>query len=225
MKKNIIHSFEVQEKKWLISFLDMISLIFAFFILIFSMSDLNTEQLENTKNEGPFLEKKKESVLETTLNAFNKPVVQGLNLDYLNVIFQQRLKNDTILKAFKPFVFKDRFILSLPDHYAFEKEKATLSQSGKEIFAHLLPFLINLNNRVSLECHTDVLPHSEDLLSPFEYTLKRSLNVLNILREGGYDQPIIATGKGDSHFQESLTFYKQLDFTRRIDIVIYPNMP
>ena len=143
---------------WLLTFIDLISLLLAFFIMMFSMSaikmgawDVFKGSLDNEKRlEASSIENYKNS---TPLD--HRSTRYGLNLGYLRSILESSLKKE---KVFEDVVFSydsNNLIISLPTILTFKKGEVDLSDSGSKALSLIAETLSNFSNDISLVGHSD----------------------------------------------------------------------
>ena len=124
---------------WLLTFIDLVSLLLAFFIMMFSMSaikmsawDVFQGSLDNEKRlEASSIENYKNS---TPLD--HQSTRQGLSLGYLRSILESSLKKE---KVFEDVVFSydsNNLIISLPTILTFKKGEVDLSDLEARHFPH-----------------------------------------------------------------------------------------
>lgn len=216
---------------WLLTFLDVISLLLAFFIMLFAMSNPRTadwEELSATLADrlAPNVETVKPAP-PTALTIDEDKTVPGLNLDYLVSLLRGHLDSDPLLARTVLHRFPDRLILSMPSDLLFALNSAALNDQARRALFELGGLLGNLSNRTDVYGHTDPAPiRSGPYRSNWELSLARAQSVATALLESGYDKPMIVQGFADTRFvflaRDILSPRREV-LARRVDIVLYPS--
>lgn len=216
---------------WLLTFLDVISLLLAFFIMLFAMSNPRTaawEDLSATLADrlAPNVETLKPAP-PTALTVDEDKVAPGLNLDYLVSLLRGHLDSDPLLARTVLHRFPDRLILSMPSDLLFALNSAALNDQARRALFELGGLLGNLSNRTDVHGHTDPAPiRSGPYRGNWELSLARAQSVATELLESGYDKPMIVQGFADTRFvflARDITSPQREALARRVDIVLYPS--
>jgi chemotaxis protein MotB len=234
METNISHYPKYTPKKesplWVVTFVDMLSLLLSFFILLFSMCELKKKQLEHHFPQNFYPEKSAGSPKPEQGNGpFSIQPPFALNLNYLINIINAKIKDIPFLKQAIIIPFKDRVILSMPSDLIFDTAKATLKSEPQNALRLLAEGLRTIPNRIQIYGYSDPRPiKGGPYISNWELSLARALSVEKALLDGGYDQPILTQGFLDTNpllLNELLKGSKnQTDsnlLLRRVDIALF----
>lgn len=212
---------------WMVTFTDLIALLIAFFVLIFSMSqveprrwdglvralsrDLNT--VEATESRRPVLEFQ---VPDET----RRP---GIDLDYLETLLRDQLAENATLAQARLLRRSDHVALALPALSTTESG-ALASDARNEAVIHALGGLLrNLDNRVEIVSRVDADASGDAPIERLTRALARGLDVSARLRAAGYGGALVTTGVGDAR-PDAETARNQTPNTdlpaERIEIVI-----
>ena len=217
---------------WMVTMADTISLILTFFVLLFAMSQLDFNrwklvakdignQAHPVSREGPGL-------------ALAKPAfpgeyaAQAVDLDYLEILLRRQIASVPNLSGV--FISKrpDAMVLSLPADSFFDQGSDRLNANGTKALMDLAQILIYVQNRLSLEGHTDPVPTTgQTFASNWELSLSRAITVSKLLAEGGYPRPLPVAGlaeQGAALSNQNLTEEARFRLARRVDIVVYPSI-
>ncbi len=215
--------------QWMVTFVDLVSLLLAFFVLLFSMASPDRAQFE-----------KVETALRTALSAKPKVIKpqppeieavtsvnagRGLDLGYLERLLEQTLSRDPVLQASVVRRDGDRLRVSIPGDLIFASGDWSVLPAGREAVAALSIGLSSLRNKIIVEGHADPRPVSGQgrFSSNRELSLARAAAVSEILVASGYGEPITIHGAGSSRFGDlgpGLTQAQRFQLARRVDIVI-----
>ncbi len=176
---------------WLLTFIDLISLLLAFFIMMFSMSTIKVSAWDVFKGSLDNEKRLEASSFEGYKNSTpldHRSTRYGLNLGYLRSLLESSLKKE---KALENVVFtynSNNLIISLPSILIFEKGGTALSDSGRKALFLIAETLSNFNNDISLVGHSDPTPMSVGAKYKNNWTLSlsRALSVGQALKSAGY---------------------------------------
>lgn len=223
---------------WLVGLTDLVTLLLAFFILLFSTTvpihkswDLASQSLrdrfgsERGANESIIAER--ETAAKTWQSLEQHP---GLELEYLNSIVRSYLKSEHTLKAVRVWEDQDSVILSFGSDLAFELGQETLSSNGENVLKALVPFLSKLPNSLEVTGHTDSTPVSGTgrYHSNWHLSLARANSAALALQNMGYDNPIVIRGRATSDedlLPASLPIKVRNDLARRVDLRLHKVKP
>ena len=212
---------------WIISYIDLITLMLSFFLMLFAMSHIKIDKWEHLVD-----------ALSTTLNPSRtkpnaEPVAEynistifrkrAINLDYLSAVLEQKLDKSDVLKDSVLMLLDDRIILSLSGAKLFKPGSAELaSQADRELF-ELGGVLRSIENTVGVAGYSEEDSFdASSYTSDWELSLARAVSVSNAIKRAGYVDEILSYGYGRSRNVElaGLTPEKRAILSRRVDIVI-----
>ena len=227
---------EVKAKSriWLISMTDLMSLIFAFFVMLYSMSEHNFEHQKLSNADVAGAEKLDQNQVDgAPLNAgavddislnkigFNR----ALDLSYLKNILETFRKDNPVLAPMQ--IANDsqngRIILILPEELLFASGQSSLSPKGDRALGELVEILSNIKNGVEVIGHSDPRPR-RDGKSNMMLSLERARAVASVLERKGYPHHVNYQGYGSALFDSlpaSWTDAQKLSTARRVDIVVH----
>ncbi len=215
---------------WMVIFTDLVSLMLTFFVLLFSMSSVQTDKwksmtdaLSQTLNPSSALS------VEATSSSLNIASIfrrKAINLDYLASILKKAISDDPVLSRSILMRLDDRLVIALPGDLLFPAGRAKLSKKASKALFDLGGVLRNIGNQIGVNGHSDPKPPGKgEYTSNWELSLARAIAVANLLRRSGYPEDIIAYGYADSYFSQLPDIPKgqRLALGRRVDIVVMPN--
>jgi len=215
-------------KGWLITFTDLVSLMLAFFVLLFSMSSVNSEDWKTITESLSRSLAPDAGILKSSagadLNIAGRTRDMAIDLGYLSAILESQMKEAADLGDNVIHQLEDRMVISLPSDVLFQVGAATLSEKGKRALRDMGSLLRNVGNRVDVFGHTDPTPlQGGGFSSNWELSISRAITVANELRRAGYPKDILAFGAAESHFEflsPELSRKQRTDLSRRVDIVV-----
>jgi chemotaxis protein MotB len=215
----------VSRDRWLLSYADFITLLFAFFTTMYAISTVDQSKL--TRVAAGL-----QDALDTPEAARRAPAqVPGtsgkslLGADLLNAraVLERDLAED--LRSGRMELLEDGrgLVLSVPEASAFTIGSAELSESAQQAIGRLANSLNQVGNSVLIEGHTDDVPiHSVRFGSNWELSTARATAVVQWLieREGLTPDRLSAAGYGEFHPRVPNDSAQARARNRRVDIVI-----
>lgn len=196
--------------RWLISYSDFLTLLFTFFVALFSLSTMDLWKAE--KFTGSL--RKAFKVIDEPIpfeEDRNKAVIEDLK-KLLNDISGVEVKSD--LRG---------IIINLPSSLLFDSGSAQLKQESIEVLKRIAEYLRDFPNRVLIEGHTDNIPLSTNAVykSNWELSAARAASVLHFLIQMGLspDRFTIA-GYGEYRPIESNETSEGRAKNRRVELII-----
>tara|TARA_B100001964_G_C14098379_1_gene538112 strand:- start:307 stop:1008 length:702 start_codon:yes stop_codon:yes gene_type:complete len=213
---------------WLITFTDLTALLLAFFVLLFSMSEVQQGAWEavvqslsiklNSVKRGP-----------TSKQASHLPVTEifipkAVDPSYFRSVLADKVRGVEVLERAVIQQLDDRMVISLPADALFERGSATLTEEAMNAAMVLSNALLVVGNRVDVIGHTDPDPvQSAAYPSNWELSLARATAMALALKDSGYPNQISAFGYADSRFEDlsfELSEERRYQLGRRVDIVV-----
>jgi chemotaxis protein MotB len=215
---------------WLTSLADLLALLLAFFVLVFSMNEIKRDawadilellgneltQEQANKEDGPTADK--------NIELFNEQ--KAFDLAYLENVLGAKIAKSEDLKEVELYRASDRLVLSLVGDTYFGSGGNIVTPELTAASRILGESLRYVKNRIEIYGHSDPIPvKSQDpnILDNWGLSLSRAVSVADSLKRAGYGYPIRTFGMADSRFFElsSVTdVQKKYALARRVDIVI-----
>ncbi len=215
MSKKHKHEEHENHERWLVSYADFITLLFAFFVVMYSVSSVNEGKFRTVSDS-----------IKAALNPISSQPVSSMRFDLgdhkaqlaesidKQVVFMRKflkgLRKHSVVKAdLSQAVLPngmsmkqgDRsIVLTLSDSLLFESGQATLREEAYPILEAFSEVLNEYGMGVRVEGHTDNVPVSTaQFASNWELSAMRAASVARVLSEIFYVPPdrIAATGYGE----------------------------
>ncbi|OBQ51560.1 OmpA/MotB family protein [Halodesulfovibrio spirochaetisodalis] len=201
---------EAQGDTWITTFADMVTLLLAFFVLLFSMSVIDEKQFTDS-----FLTVRQvfggddQNLLTTKVRQDDSAILESVRLQKQLIEAQRQVYSDMRTYLNKKglegqigAVFDEGVItLRLPAAAMFENGKVTLSSEGYRLLEEMRQlFLKNKAQVINIKGYTDDLQPSPSsrYRDNWEISALRAVNVLRYYIEHGIEpQRLTATGLGD----------------------------
>lgn len=219
---------------WLVSFGDVTALMLTFFVMLFSMSHLQSEKwdaviaLLSTSQTPKDVEKPKPV---SDKNIASVTFYNALPVDYLMRILEEKFARDSILSTAPVTGLDGQVIISLPAQAFFDDGSAELLEAGEEPISRLSGVLLQFGNQVDVQAHTTPEPPAAPVdggtrfQSNWALSLARAKSIALALRNAGYDLRLTVLGLGHSRYRfidQRLPEPERYRLADRIDIVILP---
>ncbi|MBE7638313.1 OmpA family protein [Sneathiella sp. P13V-1] len=215
---------------WLTSLADLLALLLAFFVLVFSMNEvhkdkwMNITELLGQKLNDATTSNEEGLAADKNVELFKEQ--KAFDLDYLENILKAKITSNEVLKDANIFHSSGRLIISFAGTSYFESGSVTLSENLDQAVRLLGESLRYVKNRVEVYGHSDpsvAAQTSKEDLGNWGLSLSRALSVADGLKRAGYSFPVQAFGMSDSRFFElsgNLSEEERYSLARRVDIVI-----
>ncbi|MEO9902844.1 flagellar motor protein MotB [Nisaea sp.] len=216
---------------WMVTFVDLVSLLLAFFVLLFSMTSPDAPQWEaftaslRSTFSADSEKRSREALMPESVETEDPGT--GVNLGYLRRLLEVAMSRDAVLQNATIIEKNGRLILSMASDVFFQPGAAAMQPSGEEALFDLAVALSRIDNRIDIVGHTDPRPFtspSGSFRSNWDLSLARALSVADTLQRFGYRKPIEVRGAADGKFGEidsSLPLEDRYRRARRVDLVIY----
>lgn len=215
----------VNRDRWLLSYADFITLLFAFFTTMYAISTVDQGKLSKV---AMGLQQALDSAGAVPSSAGKIPATIGspfTSLEQLNAraILEKDMAEE--LRSGRMELLDDArgLVLSIPEASAFGTGSADLSETAQEAIGRLALSLGRMNNSVLIEGHTDDVPiHTARFASNWELSTARATAVVQWLVERGGIVPgrLSAAGYGEFHPRVPNESAQARARNRRVDVVI-----
>ena len=233
------HEEHENHERWLVSYADFITLLFAFFVVMYSISSVNEGKFRTvsdsikaalnpvvspSSNLTPFtIGENKALMLKPTIEEAKEPAMRRLRQ------IMRSLKNETQIEIvqIKELTNGD-IVLTLPDTVLFRSGESALRPEARPFLEAIGEVLIELDRHVRVEGHTDNVPISTaQFPSNWELSATRAVTVVRTLSEqyGLQADHLTAVGHADSRsLTDNLTPENRAK-NRRVEIVVLEPRP
>lgn len=233
------HEEHENHERWLVSYADFITLLFAFFVVMYSISSVNegkfrtvSESIKAALNpivsppatSTPFqVGANKQSTIVPNLTPSRDMAVRRL---------RQALKSLQSSVRIEPIQVTEpgdsTIVLSLPELVLFESGAAVLRAEALPFLQALAEVLVELDRQIKVQGHTDNVPiRTAQFPSNWELSAIRAVMVVRVLGElyGVPMRSLSAVGYADSRPVTDNTTPENRAKNRRVEIVILERKP
>jgi chemotaxis protein MotB len=234
-------------ERWLVSYADFITLLFAFFVVMYAISSVNEGKYKVLSNSLS------NAFTNTTAQPGGQPmaVIQGAPPipprpigkpdklpDQKKVEQRQKMKNiaGNIMEALQPLVAQGKVRLletsrgvtiEINDSILFQPGQAKLQAASINAMLAIAQVLAASDFPITIEGHTDNIPISTPQFpSNWELSAMRATTVLRLFNDGGVGaERLTAIGYGETRPVETNTTLEGRARNRRVSILIDSNRP
>jgi chemotaxis protein MotB len=239
-------------ERWLVSYADFITLLFAFFVVMYAISSVNEGKYKVLSNSLT------NAFKNTTAQPGGQPiaVIQGApplppkpiakldrlpeekRLDEKKVAQRQKMKNiaGDIMEALQPLVAQGKVRLletsrgvtiEINDSILFPAGQARLQTTSISAMLAIAQVLAASDFPITIEGHTDNVPIATvQFPSNWELSAMRATTVLRLFNDGGVGaERLTAIGYGETRPVETNTTIEGRARNRRVSILIDSNRP
>lgn len=227
-------------ERWLLTYSDLITLLMIFFVIMYSMSNVDRKKydslvtsLNNSLNPSFSIVNgnSTNSIIDITpiINENSNITSSSSSVESLSPTqaIEQELKDylesHNLTNQVNLHIEPHGLILSLNENIFFESGKAEIQSAYKKNLLEISNILSKFDNNVSIEGHTDNVPiHNNQFSSNWELAAVRATNVVHLLIDEGHINPnkLSATSYGEYHPIASNDTVEGRSKNRRIDIVL-----
>ncbi len=220
-------------ERWLLTYADLITLLLAFFIMMYTLSKQDAQKYEevsaylraiftggtailrtgNAAASGPAV-----NVNITPTEASNAEIMRQLEEEIQSVTPLEEMKRN-----FSIFVDDRGIVVRALDKEYFDEGKADLKERAKNTIRRIIPILKKVNRGVRIEGHTDNVPIStQEFKSNWELSVRRATEVVRYIIEWGGFPPELLSAAGYAEYRPLTenTSPENRAMNRRIEIII-----
>jgi len=241
------HDAEHPDERWLLTYADMITLLMALFIVMWSVSAVNKSKFDELKSSlhaafgHSSILPGERSILQSTgspSSAFTiipsdmppKTAVQRTfrqleqeSLERVRRQIEAAARSEGLSAELRTYIDERGLVVRLlTDKLMFDPGRATLKPEARPLLGRVARSLTAVANPVRVEGNTDNQPISNALFrSNWELSAARATAVLEVLRGHGVtDRRLSVAGYADQHPVASNSSVDGRSHNRRVDIVV-----
>lgn len=228
------HEEHENHERWLVSYADFITLLFAFFVVMYSVSSVNEGKYRTVSESikaalNPIvsppastlaftLGNNKPTTIQPSLAGAKEPVVRKLRA--LMKAINDPAQFEVIQVAERS---SGEIVITIPDHVMFNSGEAALRPDALPFLKALAEVLIELDRQVRIEGHTDNVPiRTAQFPSNWELSATRAVIVVRVMSElyGVPAQRLSAMGRADSMPRTDNLTPEHRAKNRRVEVVV-----
>lgn len=192
------------EENWLLSYLDVLTLLITFFVLLISLSGLGRGSSGTEDGQGRSIFEQLSQGLQP-LNSGLEPQFEGLDIEGVSVVREPGSVS-----------------LRIEERLLFASGAASLSDEGQDVLSTLAGILSSMEGLISVEGHTDNLPiRNNRFPSNWELSAARASAVLRALVSSGFQRDRLrAIGYADTRPVSDNDSAAGRQANRRVELVV-----
>jgi chemotaxis protein MotB len=217
------------QDRWLVSYADFSTLLFALFATMYAISSVDAQKLTKVAKgvQQAFEEPAREHAAAARAEARPESAPRGNPasgaISDIRPIIERELAPE--LETHRVEVSTDRrgVILSIPEAGLFAVGSDEMSQSAQALMARVASTVARVANPIRVEGHTDDLPiHTDRVRSNWDLSTSRATRVVSLLVERGGIAPerLSAAGYAEFHPRAGNGSAEDRARNRRVDLVI-----
>ncbi|WP_018921747.1 flagellar motor protein MotS [Salsuginibacillus kocurii] len=236
--------------KWMTTFSDMVLLILVFFVMLFSMSEIDAErfraiadsfedrqimefmpsaiEFDNPERDSDEFEEARDDLNElededSDEDEATDELAEGEELDDLQDEIEEYLVEEELQEVITATRDDRGIVLVLQERLLFDSAEAELLPEAEPFLSKVSTLLNNVSNMVEVEGHTDDRPIStERYPSNWELSGARASSVIRYLteEEGLPGDRFVATGYGDTRPVAPNDSEENLRQNRRVVLIV-----
>ena len=236
------HEEHENHERWLVSYADFITLLFAFFVVMYSISSINIGKYRTVSESikaalNPLANQSGANQMISVGEA--KMALQGRNPTDAKEITIRRIRQvaqvikDKQLKDMVAFVtvvqtINGDIVITIPDRLLFNSGEATVRTEALPFLEGLGGAILEMNRHARVEGHTDNVPiRTAQFPSNWELSAARAVMVVRVLSElyGVPADHLAAVGHADTRPVTANSDAEQRAKNRRVEVVILEQTP
>ena len=218
-------------ERWLITYSDLITLLLAFFIMMYTFSKQDAQKYQEVSEQLKAIFTGGASILKTGASTGSKAVIALPQTASSDKDVEKQLEKeiqsmaDAMDKEHKISVFRDErgIVIRIMDRAFFDEGRAQLKETAKQALAKIAPTIMGSDSPIRIEGHTDNVPiKTSEFGSNWELSVRRATEVVRHLIEK-HDFPaerISASGYAEYRPVASNDTAENRALNRRIEIIL-----
>lgn len=187
---------EHMDESWLIPYADILTLLLALFIVLYSMSTVNEDKFQELRetlnaffsggvgvlvSDKGLTESQDNPMTDNTMNDY---LFEEKNLRESQMRMQEYFEEMGLSHVITTRVLKEGLLVSIQDIALFDSGRAEVKAEASELLLYLGVILAEVDNHVQVRGHTDNLPiNTSTFPSNWELSMHRALNVMKKFTE------------------------------------------
>ena len=231
MSRRTKHSDHAGHERWLVSYADFMTLLFALFVVLFASShhDKKTIQTVSSAVKNGF--QQMGSFTGSNSNTFGPPSTlktpstpsSGIDLVELQRKLNKALGREIERQEVTLIMTPEGFIISLHELGFFDSGEAKLLPGAADTIKHIASVLMEYGLDMRIEGHSDNVPiHNATFGSNWDLSTARAMAVaMMLLRDTGFDpRRMSVAGYAEYHPTASNETPEGRKANRRVDLVV-----
>ncbi|WP_086931376.1 flagellar motor protein MotB [Agarilytica rhodophyticola] len=194
---------KVNHERWLISYADFITLLFGFFVVMYSISQVNENKYKVLSDT---LESTFSNIVDSGIKDTDSNDIEGFNnnsnlaeLTELSERLKESLSSLIDDDAVSVFANEEWVEITLNANILFTSGNAELAKDAKKLLTSVADILVPYDNAIAIAGHTDNLPISNTRFqNNWALSSARAVSVVNLMSFQGINpERLSAVGYGE----------------------------
>ena len=235
------HHEEENHERWLVSYADFITLLFAFFVVLFATSNSDEKKQKEfedsvkkymykmavlgggggTKKEGPNQHLKYDSPINSPIHQYNSSAdtASAKKLKKIEQQIEEQQSSKKMNKYIQELTHMEWGVrLSLPANQIFAQRSLKLRPEAVGFFNELIPILKKQNSPIIIEAHNFDKSFSLNVDNPWDYSALQASQILRFFLKVHDFNPDLLSSQS---FGDSKPIYKdESNKNSRVDIIL-----
>src|SRR5690625_366918 len=236
------------DDSWLLPYADLLTLLLALFIVLFSMSSLDAQKYEelarvfksefthgtsileegNTSEELPIdFDRNDDDIKDADKVVENKHKEELQQLEELQDKINHYIIESELSNTLNTSLTDEGLLITILNDISFDSGKATVKIEGREIAKEVSEFLItDPPHQIIVSGHADDRPmHNDEFSSNWELSVTRAINFMALLLQNEVLDPTRFSAKGFGEHKPIVpnTSEENRAKNRRVEVLILPN--
>jgi chemotaxis protein MotB len=196
-------------ERWLLTYADLITLLLAFFIMLYSLSKNDAQRYHEIASYLKAIFSGGTGILEGGAlqggGAIEIPDLVARKEEIAKRLYEQiseAISGTEVERTFSVTPDERGITIRVLDRTFFDEGKADLKERAKKILDSVAPTLLGLKNHIRIEGHTDNVPiNTSEFRSNWELSVRRATEVIRYLIERHKLPPERLSASGYSEFR------------------------
>jgi chemotaxis protein MotB len=220
-------------ERWLVSYADFITLLFAFFVVMYSISSVNEGKFRVVAQSivealNPLINMSATTLRFQPESSGGPTAAKAISIDMqlYKKLSEAIMATDTTGRV-KVEQGERGITVSITDTMLFQPGQAVVLSDARAMLVSVATILRDFQHQIRIEGHTDNVPiHTKEFPTNWELSAARALNITRLLTEGGYLAPerLAASGYGEFHPVASNDTAEGRAQNRRVELVVLKDL-
>jgi chemotaxis protein MotB len=221
-KRKIAHG-HVNHERWMVSYADFVTLLFAFFVVMFATA--NSDKSKAAAMSEAVKEALSQSPRKAPPSAGQAPAANCKDREFKNPmkVLQEQLKEQIQKGEVEIFMEPRGLTISFKQAAVFDSGEADVKPTAIPAVTKVADAILALDNQIRLEGHTDNVPINNDRYrNNWELSSARSIAILQLLADRFHVPPtrMAVSGYADTAPIASNDSEEGRARNRRVDVII-----
>jgi chemotaxis protein MotB len=225
-------------ERWLVSYADFITLLFAFFVVLYASAQVDKRKVgklaaaieDGFQDMGTFTPSRRSTTVKPNVPPNSTTAVKPtsitpdrLEIERLRAELEHSLAVEIEHQEVSVHLGPEGLVLSLQEAGFFDSGSAQMRPESREKFLRVVQVISEQPYRLRVEGHTDDVPiHNERFSSNWELSTSRATEVVRLLMLQGGVRPenLAAAGYAEFHPAGDNSTEEGRRTNRRVDIVV-----